>query len=342
MKEKKLISFIIPAYNASDTIVECIESILQMKMYNLEVLVVNDGSKDDTAEKCNCICDERVRVISQENQGVSAARNTGIRNSQGEFICFVDADDYVDTEKYENVIKVLDACDEIVMFNYCKDINGKQEFQKLPLKAGKYGKKEGKALAKKMLDVSLYKKDKTEPFGAKIWQYIYSKAFLVQNNLIFNEKLPYAEDLCFCIAMFRYCNSLKVVEEYAYINNIIEGTASRRYRENYWNELKDVYDEIKKLLGEETYRLYYSYGKGCINHYVQYLSLSAAVKNSQRVIQNKKFKKSVWENKYADKTVFEKIENWCYMTDKCFAIILMKKIQKSYYKLGSKIKHILK
>ncbi len=86
-------SIIVPAYNAEKFIQRCAESVLKQTYEDFELLIVNDGSKDDTLRVCQGMQDPRVRVLSQENQGVSVARNTGIQNANGEYICFLDADD---------------------------------------------------------------------------------------------------------------------------------------------------------------------------------------------------------------------------------------------------------
>lgn len=86
-------SIIIPAYNAEKCIERSIRSILRQSYKDFEIIVVDDGSTDDTYSIASGIDDPRIRVITQQNQGVSAARNTGIGNSEGKFICFLDADD---------------------------------------------------------------------------------------------------------------------------------------------------------------------------------------------------------------------------------------------------------
>lgn len=88
-----LFSIIIPAYNAEKFIIRSVESVLKQKFEDFEIIAVDDGSKDRTLELLKSINDERLVVISQANKGVSVARNTGISNASGEFICFLDADD---------------------------------------------------------------------------------------------------------------------------------------------------------------------------------------------------------------------------------------------------------
>lgn len=98
-----LISVIVPAYNIAEYLPRCIESILAQTYSNLEVIVVNDGSRDDTDSvvKAYCEKDARVRLISKPNGGVTAARLTGIEAATGKWIGFVDGDDFIEAEMYE-------------------------------------------------------------------------------------------------------------------------------------------------------------------------------------------------------------------------------------------------
>ena len=92
-----IVSFIVPSYNFAAHITECVDSILAQTISEIEVIVVNDGSTDNTKEILEIIAqkDARVRPINKENEGVSIARNTGLLAAMGEYVSFVDADDYV-------------------------------------------------------------------------------------------------------------------------------------------------------------------------------------------------------------------------------------------------------
>src|SRR4028118_518511 len=95
------ISVIIPAYNAERTIRETIESVQQQTFLDLELIVINDGSKDRTVELVQSIKDDRLKIFSYENGGVCVARNRGIDHANGEFIAFLDADDLWTPDKLE-------------------------------------------------------------------------------------------------------------------------------------------------------------------------------------------------------------------------------------------------
>lgn len=109
VKKEELISIIIPVYKVEKYLPRCIDSILAQTYTNFELILVDDGSPD----KCPQICDDyakrdkRIRVIHKKNAGVSEARNTGIDNANGDFICFVDSDDYVEPVMYEKLYNSL-------------------------------------------------------------------------------------------------------------------------------------------------------------------------------------------------------------------------------------------
>lgn len=105
----KKISIIVPVYNCEKYISRCISSILNQTYSNTEILLINDGSTDDSLKICNSFKDKRIKVITKQNGGASSARNVGLDRATGSYISFVDADDYVDSKMietlYENLTK---------------------------------------------------------------------------------------------------------------------------------------------------------------------------------------------------------------------------------------------
>lgn len=106
---KDLISIIVPVYNVSAYLGRCIDSILAQTYKNFEVILVNDGSTDDSGKVCDsyALLDSRVKVIHKENGGLSSARNAGIAIAQGEYLGFVDSDDWITSDMYEYLYSVL-------------------------------------------------------------------------------------------------------------------------------------------------------------------------------------------------------------------------------------------
>lgn len=119
--EKSTIDFtvIVPVYNAEEYLDRCIESILNQTFTNYELLLVNDGSKDNSLQILRKFekIDKRITVFTQENQGVSVARNQGIENAKGEYICFIDSDDWVENDYLENLYKNKTSDDTLVILD---------------------------------------------------------------------------------------------------------------------------------------------------------------------------------------------------------------------------------
>ena len=111
------ISVIVPVYNVEKYLKECLESIINQTFKDIEIICINDGSTDNSLDILNQYAekDNRIKVITQSNQGLSAARNTGIKYANGEYISFIDSDDYIDTSLYETLVKYLPA--EMICFN---------------------------------------------------------------------------------------------------------------------------------------------------------------------------------------------------------------------------------
>lgn len=108
-KEQKLVSVIVPVYNILDCLERCVASLLAQTYQKIEILLVDDGSTDGTGDLCDQLAgkDNRIRVFHKENGGSSSARNYGIRQAKGEYLGFVDSDDFVEPDMYERLLEVL-------------------------------------------------------------------------------------------------------------------------------------------------------------------------------------------------------------------------------------------
>lgn len=126
----ELISVIVPVYNVEKYIRGCIDSIIGQTYNNLEIIIVNDGSLDESGKICDEYLkkDNRIKVIHKENSGVSSARNIGIKNSTGKWIAFVDSDDWIEKNYFEELLKVAIENDaEVVLCGYNRITANKKE-----------------------------------------------------------------------------------------------------------------------------------------------------------------------------------------------------------------------
>ena len=129
-----LISVIINVYNGEEFIKKCLESIINQTYKNLEILIINDGSTDNTLSICEEYKDKRIRIITTENLGLSESRNIGIENAKGEYLYFIDSDDFVDNDVIEylyNLCKkyktLISSCKPKDIYNYNFKVNVKKE-----------------------------------------------------------------------------------------------------------------------------------------------------------------------------------------------------------------------
>lgn len=134
MKEKELISVIIPVYKVEQYLDRCVKSVVDQTYKNLEIILIDDGSPDNCPQMCDkwAKSDFRIKVIHKKNGGLSSARNTGIEIARGKYIAFVDSDDYIQKEMYEKLCEVIDKhkADMAICNFLCVDeeghlINGK-------------------------------------------------------------------------------------------------------------------------------------------------------------------------------------------------------------------------
>ena len=168
-------SLIIPAYNIENYIVKCITSILNQNYFNYEIIVVNDGSTDDTVKILESIKNEKIKIINKQNGGLSSARNEGLRHATGDYIWFVDGDDYIENNALEILYKCLkEEFYDIISFKYFK------EFEKI------------KVIQNDKIDLD---DAKQYPLvNTSTCTKIFNKEFFINNSFLFDEGRIY-EDL---------------------------------------------------------------------------------------------------------------------------------------------------
>ena len=196
---KILVSIIIPAYNVEKYIEKCITSILEQTYTNIEVIIVNDGSTDKTGEIIDIISkkDSRIRVVLKENAGVSEARNSGIEVSTGDYLVFVDGDDYIAKDYIEYMLSLVERTGaEFCLSKYCYTSNGEKQIEKDCIE--KLEPEDGTAL---LLSPDII---------VGCWNKIFKKSLIIDNKLRFSKTLFYGEGLSFITTVSQMSNCIGV------------------------------------------------------------------------------------------------------------------------------------
>lgn len=224
----KTVSFIIPVYNCKAFLTDCIDSVRSAGISDYEILLIDDGSTDGSGALCDALAQQypQIRVIHQENGGVSAARNRGIREAQGEKILFLDADDTMDSEALGAVL-TDPRCSgvELTIFGMTFDYYYKGKcYRRDPLFYAHDGiltRDEWAAVYS-----ALYENNSLSP----LWNKVFRREILVKYNLELNEDMFLYEDLEFVLRYLRYCNQIWNVPQaiYHYRQSEDEGNAKRR------------------------------------------------------------------------------------------------------------------
>lgn len=214
------VSIIVPVYRVEKELERCISSVLAQSFGDFELILVNDGSPDGSGAICSAAAerDNRIRYFEKTNGGLASARNYGLERATGEFICFVDSDDYIDSGclKYcLNAIKEADA--DMVICGYLMEVFGKTS-QVFAAPAVLNSDNINSAI------IELKRKNLIDP----AWNKLYRRSFIENNNLRFPEGEIY-EDTDFNLRALRFSPKIAVRDRCFYHYELHMGSITRRY-----------------------------------------------------------------------------------------------------------------
>ena len=235
----KVVSIIIPAYNAEKTLSKTIESVLDQSYKNTEIINVDDGSSDKTGEVVKRFLDDkRIKIVTQKNSGVSQARNSGLKIASGKYIMFVDADDYMKPKMVENMLKLAEEHKNTLI------VCGKQfgDRKILPEKNGLVcGDLRRHVVYSILKGAILYSPcDK-----------IYSRKIIEENNIRFPDKVSYGEDLIFNLNYLKNINAIYYLKKALYIYNYGDGSSKKSASST--KNRDRMYEALVKFVGKKKY-----------------------------------------------------------------------------------------
>lgn len=190
-----MISVIIPAYNAARTIRRCIQSVLDQTYTEWEMIIVDDGSKDDTLDICQSYDDSRIRVLHKENGGVSSARNHGLKFAQGDYIAFIDSDDFIEIDYLQHLSQGLGY--DIVISGYCYENTPESSSFRLKL------------ANREAVGCELSKLINADQLCYP-WGRLFKRSIIETYHIRFDEAMRFAEDNVFNWEYLCHINSLRI------------------------------------------------------------------------------------------------------------------------------------
>lgn len=299
------VSVVMPVYNAEKYLVKSIESMLGQTLKEIELILVNDGSKDKSLEICEEYekKDNRITVINKKNEGACIARNTGIEKAKGKYIQLVDADDYIENNMLEEQYNLAEKTNsEVVMCGMKFDVHQKKgevvtsesHYKDMVLKS----QNEIKSIFMDLFDNLLFNYTHNK---------LYNAEFLKNNNLRFIEWLPIDQDTNFNIDVFKKLNKLTIsTKSYYHYVKTFEETIVTRYHANKFKVRTFRYDRLKQLLmdwdiyNEENKRklasMYIHHVIECFemfNHKKCNLSVSEKKKEIEKILNTEQVKECI-------------------------------------------------
>lgn len=224
------INIIIPIYNVEKYLRQCLDSVYKLDLTNKEIVLVNDGSTDNSleiAKEYENKYKENTILISQENRGLSGARNTGINNSSGEYIFFIDSDDFIDPVELEKFfVEGLENKQDMYVGNYYEHYDEENVKESIFTNKKKLVNKTGLEMLEYLMENSKY--------IAVVWRTLYKRSFFEKNNLKFKEKLLHEDEL-FTLTALTYANKVGTSDKkfYYYRLNNNNSITNNRTKKNY-------------------------------------------------------------------------------------------------------------
>ncbi len=258
-QETALASVIVPVYNAEKYLNRCIDSILAQTYHNFELILVDDGSTDNSSAICEARAekDRRIKVIHIENSGCAVARNAGIIHSHGEYVFFVDSDDEVDVNYIQNLFPEAD--EDLVYAGYRNILSDGVE--KICTHHAEY------------LSCNDLRRDFLQKQITFVWCACYKREIIVRNGVFFDKSASLWEDVSFNLSYLEHCTTIRFSEhtDYVYYQNpqsLINSFCSGRLAKQ-----RAECARVEQFCDVQDFRIRWFYWLSVINHYRKWIDL---------------------------------------------------------------------
>ena len=264
------VSIIVPVYNTEKYLKQCIDSITSQTLEDIEIIIVDDGS----AEKCALLCDElakndlRIKVIHKSNEGPGLARNSGLDAASGEYVGFIDSDDYVKPERYASLYSAAAGNDADIAISGICFVGGNTFHQE-----GDYSEKhyfdedaliEGEGLKELLLGVvgALPHESEDSRYGVSVCKNIFKRSLICEDNIrFFSDRQFMSEDTLFMVDFVKRAKKAVGIHGAFYCYRRNDASISKSYKADRFEKamifLTELEAHISDTMPKEEYRLYY-------------------------------------------------------------------------------------
>lgn len=247
------VSIIIPIYNVEKYLEKCLESIRAQTYQDLEIILVNDGSTDQSLQICEAYAqkDARIHVIDKVNEGVAIARNTGIAHATGDYIAFIDPDDWIEPLMFENMVKALQETNSpVCLCDFFKDTQKRSQPKRFEFKETLLV---GEQIVEHLINGMIGMPDLLPKYVyimGCVWRGLYRRSFISQHQLHFEPGLSVMEDLVFMVQTLLKCEQVAVVHEpyYHYVQHA--SSTLHSYNDKMWTDQLKVYELLEASIRE--------------------------------------------------------------------------------------------
>lgn len=257
--DKQLVSIVLPIYNVEKYLDRCIKSVVEQTYKNIEIILVDDGSPDNCPNICNkwASIDSRVRVIHKTNAGLGMARNTGIENATGEYICFFDSDDYLNPNLIaECVDKMTYNNADFAVYGFC-DVTEDEQFlcEYLPTASKTIfsGDEVQQYFVKHVLSPYRFN---GECWNLKIsaWNCMYRMSMIENNGFRFvSEREVISEDVYSLLSLYSKMSRVIIISEILYYHRVNSKSLTHIYRKDRVEKLNNLYHQLSELCEQLSY-----------------------------------------------------------------------------------------
>lgn len=246
MKNLPLVSIVVPVYNVEQYLDECVKSILQQTYAKLDIILVDDGSKDTSPEMCDEYAgkDSRVQVVHKANGGLVSAWMAGVEVSKGEYLAFVDSDDWVDLNMIEELVKYTGDCKrEIICSNYIIEKESKSVYVKQSVEPGIYERKD---IVEKIHPYMMGMENRR--IHCSRCMKLFSKALIAENMKYARKEITMGEDMNITFPAILDAERIVIMEEgYFYHYRLVESSMAHKYNPKLYDNNKLLYKTLRGI-----------------------------------------------------------------------------------------------